>query len=350
MGEMAHGGCMLKPRATRDLQRHQKAFRESLLAWFRAEARDYPWRRTSDPYAILVSEVMLQQTRLAVVLGKGYYARFMQAFPTVEALAQADEAALLRVWEGLGYYRRARMLQATAIAVCERHGGEFPRKLEELLDLPGVGRYTAGALLSFAYDLPAPLVDGNVMRVFSRLYDDDTPIDGTAGMKSAWERAGDLLDEKFPRLFNSAIMELGQRVCKAGVPDCLACPVAAFCQSKQPQLLPVKAKTTTITALEEHAVFVRDAEGRILLHQEQGKRRGGLWRLPIREKADVSGATLLHEMSYTITRYRVRLFVYEMQEISLLEGESWVEWDELDAHPMAAPYRKALEVVMEHGL
>ncbi len=339
---------MLKPIACGNLDTEGEVFRGALLEWFRADGRDYPWRRTRDPYAILVSEVMLQQTRLAVVLGKGYFARFMSAFPTVQALAEAEERALLRVWEGLGYYRRARMLQATALAVMERHDGHFPRDEKELLALPGIGPYTAGALRSFAFDLPAPLVDGNVMRVFSRLFDDAMPIDSTEGIKSHWRRAGALLDRDHPRLFNSALMELGQRICKVGVPDCLACPVARFCQSRQPESLPVKAKTTAITELEEHAIFVRDQEGRILLHQETGKRRGGLWRLPIREKERLSGAVLMHEMSYAITRYRVRLYVYGLTEVILQDGESWVPLEELDAHPMAAPYRKALGTVMDY--
>lgn len=332
--------------AQQDIDAQQPAFRQALLAWFEAEGRDYPWRRTSDPYAILVSEVMLQQTRLAVVLGKGYYDRFMEKFPRLEDLANAPEPVLLRVWEGLGYYRRARMLQATAIAVRDRHAGKFPSDEKELLQLPGIGRYTAGALRSFAFDLPAAIVDGNVMRVLSRLYDDATPIDSTAGIKEQWRRAEALLDREHPRRFNSALMELGQRICKVGVPDCLACPVAAFCRTREPELLPVKAKATSITALDERAVFVRDAEGRILLHHETGKRRGGLWRLPIRQAEELADAELLYEMSYTITRYRVRLFVYDFAPMALREGETWVALEELDSHPMAAPYRKAMNVLL----
>ena len=343
---MAHGGAVLKPIVSKNLDADVEAFRASLLAWFRREGRDYPWRRTSDPYAILVSEVMLQQTRLSVVLGKGYYQRFMEKFRRVEDLAAAEEAVLLRVWEGLGYYRRARMLQATAQAVCERHGGKFPREIDELLALPGIGRYTAGALRSFAFDLPSALVDGNVMRVFSRLYDDPTPIDSTAGIKEQWRRAEELLDQEHPRLFNSALMELGQRICKVGVPDCLACPVAAFCRSREPQLLPVKAKSTAITALEERVVFVQNERGEILLRCESGKRRGGLWRLPLRDVEAIADAELLHELSYTITRYRVRLFVYAGDSMAAREGEMWVSREALEHHPMAAPYRKAMNFLL----
>lgn len=337
---------MLKPIASGNLDEDGRAFRKALLEWFRSDGRDYPWRRTRDPYAILVSEVMLQQTRLAVVLGKGFYARFLSAFPTLQDLAEADEMSLLRVWEGLGYYRRARMLQATAHAVMERHGGCFPSDEKALLSLPGIGPYTAGALRSFAFDLPAPLVDGNVMRVFSRLFDDATPIDSAEGIKRHWQRADQLLDRDHPRLFNSALMELGQRICKVGVPDCMSCPVAQYCGSSRPEFLPVKSKAKAITSLEEHAVFVLDHGQRILLHQEMGKRRGGLWRLPIREKEYLAEAMLLHEMTYTITRYRVRLFVYELTSVSMQEGESWVPVEDLEAYPMAAPYRKALSAVM----
>lgn len=344
---IAHGGGVLKPRRTKDLDSEKQEFREALLAWFRAEARDYPWRRTSDPYAILVSELMLQQTRLAVVLGKGYYTRFMAAFPTVQSLAAADETSLLRVWEGLGYYRRARMLQATAIAVCERHGGHFPAEEKALLALPGIGRYTAGAVLSFAFDRPAPLVDGNVMRVFARLFDDDTPIDSTAGIKQSWQRAADLLDREHPRLFNSALMELGQRVCKVGVPDCLACPVAAFCHCISPESLPVKAKRTVVTEVTEHALWSRSSDGTLLLHCENGARRKGLWRLPLREPEVLADAPVIHEMSYGITRYRVRLLVHERQEASALAGDAWVAPEDLESYPMAAPHRKALRALLD---
>jgi A/G-specific adenine glycosylase len=343
---MSHDGAVLKPIASRNLHKDVEAFRAALLAWFREEGRDYPWRRTSDPYAILVSEVMLQQTRLSVVLGKGYYQRFIEKFPRVQDLAAAEEAVLLRVWEGLGYYRRARMLQATAQAVCERHGGKFPCVIDELMALPGIGRYTAGALRSFAFDLPSALVDGNVMRVLARLYDDPTPIDSTPGIKEQWRRAEELLDHEHPRLFNSALMELGQRICKVGVPDCLACPVAVFCRSRDPQLLPVKAKLTMITSLEERVVFIENERGDILLRCESGKRRGGLWRLPLRDAEEIGDAEFLYELSYTITRYRVRLFVYSGKSMDARDGEVWVSREALEDHPMAAPYRKAMNFLL----
>jgi len=158
-------------RMKRDALKSRVAFRNALVKWFGRHGKDYPWRRTRDPYAVLVSEVMLQQTQLATVLGKGYYGGFLAVFPDLEALAAADDERLLKAWEGLGYYRRARMLRETARAVIARHGGEFPREVADLLELPGIGRYTAGAVRAFAFELPGAVVDGNVTRVLARLMD-----------------------------------------------------------------------------------------------------------------------------------------------------------------------------------
>ena len=168
---------MLKPRYEIDPLEDPAAFRRALAAWFRREGRDYPWRRTRDPYAILVSEVMLQQTQVATVLGRGFYTRFLERFPDTATLAAVDDDALLKAWEGLGYYRRARMLREAARAVEQGHGGRFPETFDEILALPGVGRYTAGAVLSFAFGKPSPVVDGNVARVLSRVLDSADPID-----------------------------------------------------------------------------------------------------------------------------------------------------------------------------
>ncbi len=331
---------MLKPIAHRDLLSETAVFREQLGHWFERHGKDYPWRRTRDPYAILVSEVMLQQTRLGVVLGKGYYDRFMQTFPDLVTLAEADEEKLLRTWEGLGYYRRARMLQATARAVCEHHEGHFPEGESEMLALPGIGRYTMGALRSFAFDLPTPLVDGNVMRVFARLFDDETAIDSSAGIRTAWERADLLLDREHPRRFNSALMELGQSICRVGAPDCWQCPVADFCRSREPERLPVKAKRTEMTSIEEHALWVEKPDGSVLLRQEQGSRRKGFWRLPLRDASEVTDAEVVWQGSYGITRYRVTLRVYQPQNWQVQAGEEWIAREMLEKLPMATPHRK----------
>ncbi|TAE91826.1 MAG: A/G-specific adenine glycosylase [Verrucomicrobia bacterium] len=347
MVEFGASWCVLKPLAHRDLIKENAAFRSALLHWFAQHGKDYPWRRTRDPYAILVSEVMLQQTRLAVVLGKGYYDRFMQTFPDLVALAQADEEKLLRTWEGLGYYRRARMLQATARAVLDRHNGRFPESERELLALPGVGRYTLGALRSFAFDLPTALVDGNVMRVFARLFDDKTPIDSPVGIRMAWERAEFLLDNDHPRLFNSALMELGQSICRVGSPDCWQCPLAEFCRSREPELLPIKAKRTELTSIDEHAIWVENEEGAILLQQEQGSRRKGMWRLPLRQADEVSAEDLLLQVSYGITRYRVTLRIYRPRQWQAHDNDQWISAEMLEQLPMATPHRKVMRQLGE---
>jgi A/G-specific adenine glycosylase len=315
------------------------AFRDALVEWFEGQAMDYPWRRTRDPYAVLISEVMLQQTRLAVVLGRGYYQRFLEAFPTVQALANAEETSLLRVWEGLGYYRRARQLHRTAKAVVDKCDGLFPSEEKALRELPGIGPYTSAALRSFAFEEPSPLVDGNVQRVFARLFHDTTPIDSTAGIKWAWKMAGVLLDEARPRLYNSALMELGQKICRVGNPDCLLCPVSRWCSAKDPASLPVKAKKTIITAVEENVILALDDSQRCLMAPESGDRRQGLWRLPLREA--ITGK-LLWEGSYAITRYKVALRVYESHNTDAKNDECWFPIEDLESIPVSAPYRKVL--------
>lgn len=285
---------------------NRQAFRDALVNWFVRHGKDYPWRRTRDAYAVLVSEMMLQQTQIATVLGKAYYSRFLETFPDLEALAAADDGRLLKAWEGLGYYRRARMLRDTAGAVIARHGGIVPQGLDELLALPGVGRYTAGALRAFAFDLPGAVVDGNVQRVLARLLNFTEAVDGAPGQRQLAEWAETLEDQRRPRLYNSALMELGQTLCRPGLPDCGLCPVARFCKAQAPQHLPHKRLKTVITRVDEHALWLRDATGRVLLHCEDGRRRTGLWKLPTRAAAEISHLPLLAELHYSITRYRVR--------------------------------------------
>ncbi|GAA5482013.1 endonuclease III [Haloferula sargassicola] len=321
-------------------------FRQALVAWFQKNGRDYPWRRTRDPYAVLVSEVMLQQTQIATVLGRGFYARFMERFPDVETLAAAGDDELLKAWEGLGYYRRARFLREAARAVVGRHGGRFPEDPEEIRALPGVGRYTAGAVLSFAFDQPAAIVDGNVARVLSRLMDFHEPIDGP-GLKSVWAWAGELVDPRHPRLFNSGLMELGQTCCRPGVPDCLACPVGKWCATREPERLPVKAKKVAMTEVTEHLVFARRG-GRVLLRKIDEGRRAGMWRLPEREAA--ADWPELGRWKYGITRYRVTMVVHDPPApMRAAAGEAWKRLDEIDGLVLPPTDRKALGQLLECG-
>lgn len=333
----------MKPKFQTNALKSKVAYNESVFDWFEREGRSLPWRETSNPYEILVSEVMLQQTQVATVLKRGFYTRFLHVFPDVETLARASDDALLKAWEGLGYYRRARMLRETARAVLAEHQGRFPGELDKLLALPGVGRYTAGALRAFAFGLPSVLVDGNVARVLARLMDFQEPIDTTAGNKQLWEWAGQLADDARPRAYHSGIMELGQVVCRPKDPDCLACPVARFCKTRKPSALPVKARKVAITAVTEHALWARDATGRVLLARENGPRRTGLWKLPVRDAAEVADLRELMRESYAITRYKVELAIHEAKERSTKTGETWHETDTLDTLAMAAPHRRALE-------
>jgi A/G-specific adenine glycosylase len=338
---------MLKPKWKTEALKGRKGFREALVLWFSQNGRDYPWRRTQDPYAILISEVMLQQTQIATVLGRGFYTRFLETFPNIESLAAAEDERLLKAWEGLGYYRRVRMLRETARAVIAEHGGGFPMELEALLKLPGVGPYTAGALRAFASDLPAALVDGNVARVLSRVMDFSAPVDDTPGQKQIWEWAEALADPGNSRIYHSALMELGQKICRPGVPDCLGCPVASFCKTRQPEVLPLKRQKSTITAVDEHALWLRNKHGQLLLHREQAKRREGLWKLPTRTAGEISHLPVLDEHPYTITRYRVTLRVHDgvtvEKNFPLAEGEVWRDLDEVLALAMPSPFRRAIE-------
>lgn len=342
---------VLKPRCETGALEGKKAFRDALVRWFSKNGKDYPWRRTEVAYEVLVSEVMLQQTQIATVLGKGYYSRFLGAFPDVAALAAAEDAALLKAWEGLGYYRRVRMLRETARAVIAEYGGAFPADADALMKLPGIGRYTAGALRAFAFGLPAVLVDGNVVRVLARVMDFGGPVDDAAGLKRIWEWAGDLADDKRPRPYHAALMELGQMVCRPGVPDCLQCPVARFCRSREPELLPLKGRKTVISAVDEHALWLSDSKGRLLLHHEGGKRRTGLWKLPVREAAEISHLPLLAEHRYAITRYKVTLRVHDgsglEKSFQPQDGDSWREPDEVPALAMAAPFRRVVEQLLK---
>ena len=260
-----------------------------LLTWYRGNARDLPWRQTRDPYRIWVSEIMLQQTRVAAVLG--YYARFLEAFPTVEALAAAGEDRLMKCWEGLGYYSRARNLQKAARLVTEQHDGQFPADYTMLLDLPGIGEYTAGAIASAAFGLPFPAVDGNVLRVMTRLTDchEDIVLPVTKALVKDWVSAHMPAAPEDIRIFNQALMELGATVCGPNTtPRCEACPLAELCLGQlrgTAEMLPVKAAKKP-RQTEEMTVYVLEREGRIALRKRpKTGLLAGLWEFP-----NVSGA------------------------------------------------------------
>src|SRR5438876_3184936 len=232
--------------------RELAAFRKQLLGWFRQFQRDLPWRRTTDPYRIWLSEIMLQQTRVAAAIP--YYERFVQRVPDVHALAAAPEDEVLRLWSGLGYYSRARNLQKAAQQIMTKGGGQFPARLEDALALPGIGNYTAAAILSIAYGKQLAVLDGNVARVLARL----GAIHGDIREPQRWvqlqETANGLLDPKSPGDWNQAMMELGATLCTPKSPQCLLCPVAQFCEGRKQgiaELLPEKIRDGLLAPLAE---------------------------------------------------------------------------------------------------
>src|SRR6266851_8526292 len=249
------------------LSGHELAtFRKQLLGWFHQFQRDLPWRRTKDPYRIWLSEIMLQQTRVAAVIP--YYERFLERFPDVHALAAAPPEEVLRLWSGLGYYSRARNLQHAAQQIVAKHGGVFPRDEAEALKLPGIGRYTAAAILSIAYGAKHAVLDGNVARVLARVFAVCGDVRDAKRWQSLQESANALLDPRSPGDWNQAMMELGATLCTPQAPQCLLCPVAQFCQARKlgiADLLPARRKKRATEKIALAAAVLLDPRGRTLL-------------------------------------------------------------------------------------
>jgi A/G-specific adenine glycosylase len=265
-------------------------FQRRLLAWYRHHRRDLPWRASRDPYRIWVAEIMLQQTRIAAVLP--YYHRFLEKFPDVRSLARAQQREVLRIWSGLGYYSRARNLHAAAREVVGRHGAEFPRSLKAALDLPGIGRYTAAAILSIAYDAPLAALDGNVARVLARL----GSVRGDLREPRRWRRldesAKKFLDHKAPGNWNEALMELGETICLPRNPRCEVCPAARWCRARTLGLtceIPAPRRKRSTVNVRVAAAILRDPRGRTLVVREPAAHDGvlfsRLWQFPAVEVA-----------------------------------------------------------------
>ena len=262
-----------------------------LLVWYQENARVLPWRSRPEPYGVWVSEVMLQQTRVAAVLD--YYRRFMEALPTVSALAEAEEDALMKLWQGLGYYSRARNLQKAARQIMERHGGVFPRDYADIRALPGVGDYTAGAVASIAFGQCVPAVDGNVLRVVSRLTGDGEDVTAPAVKRRVTQVLARIIPADAPGDFNQAMMELGATVCLPnGAPLCPRCPARDFCRARltdRTASLPVKAPKKE-RRVEERTVFLLFRRGRVALRRRPGRGLlAGLWEYP-NELSPAAGA------------------------------------------------------------
>ena len=337
----------------------QPAFRGRLLAWYDVHARDLPWRESGDPYRVWLSEIMLQQTRVAAVIA--HYHEFLRRFPTVEKLARAREASVLAAWSGLGYYRRARMLHAAAKVVVRELGGKFPSSSEGLLELPGVGRYTAAAIASIAFGEPVAVVDGNVERVLQR-------ISGRRlGGEDFWRAAEEWLDRERPGDFNQAMMELGAMVCTPRAPACLTCPVVELCTTRGE--IAGAAKAARQRKREIHyALDLRDGAVFLVQRAQDARLMAGMWELPEvvgsvagAGKQEVpparfasrrndrarrnGGAAIIRELyftlrhSITVTDYTVR--VWHMSAPSRIEGK-WVPVEKLARVALTGLARKIL--------
>jgi A/G-specific adenine glycosylase len=338
------------------------ALRRGLLAFYDQSARALPWRGVRDPYAVLVSEVMLQQTQVKTVLR--YYPAWMRRFPTLGALAAADVADVLHAWQGLGYYSRARRLQQAAQAVVERHGGRMPSSREELLELPGIGEYSAGAVSSIAFGRAEPLVDGNVVRVLTRLFGlRGDP--GRAPLKPRlWTLARELVPNERPGDFNQALMELGATVCTPRTPRCAECPVARVCIAREKGLtarLPELPERRAATEVRSVAAIVRSGS-RVLLRRlpDGAPRWAGLYTFPFVELRDgetpsagaeraarevglrITAGARVDVIRHTITRFRITLEVLEGMRLrgTPRAGARFVDAKDLAELAMPAPHRK----------
>jgi A/G-specific adenine glycosylase len=309
-------------------------FRRSLLGWFDTSARDLPWRRDHDPYRVWISEVMLQQTRVAAVIP--YYERFLARFPSIEFLAAAPEEDLLRAWAGLGYYSRARNLQKAALLA----GGTFPRDYDSIRKLPGVGDYTAAAVASIAFDLPHAAVDGNVTRVIARL---------TNGLGDVRVHAEALLDRGRPGDFNQAMMELGATICLPRNPQCLLCPVAAMCEARaagtQNEIPP--KKKNTVLRVQRTLLIIRRGD-RMLFWQRPATDRklAGFWELP--ESQQLPGAVLGGELGrfrHSITNFDNTFTLVEATIARKPRGMTWLAPNK-PVQLFSTSTRKALRLIL----
>jgi len=356
----------------------KRQFRRRLLRWYAHHQRDLPWRKSKNPYRVWLSEVMLQQTQVETV--KPYFLRFLKAFPTVHRLAEANEQEVLRLWEGLGYYRRARQLHAAAGQVVAEHGGRFPDDVATLQTLPGIGRYTAGAIASIAFDRRAPILEANTIRLFARLlaYRDD-PMKA-AGQRLLWHTAEQVLPRKQIAPFNQALMELGSLVCKPANPRCDECPVASLCATNelglQESTIPMSGRKIKFTDVSEAAVVVRKVvrkKEKVLLRQcAEGERWAGLWDFPrfeiesegplfVRDELiakvqqqtgiEIEPGGLLKTIKHGVTRYRITLDCYEAAfasgRVSSTKAEPvrWIPMRELVDLPLSSTGRKIARLI-----
>ena len=312
-----------------------RTLRRKLLAWYEQHRRDLPWRRNKDPYRVWVSEIMLQQTRVAAVLE--HYARFMRRFPSLRALAAAREQSVLAAWSGLGYYHRARRMHQAAKLIVRERGGVFPTTAEQWSELPGIGRYTAAAIASIAFGQPVAVVDGNVERVLERL----TRHDG--GREAAWQHAQRLLDPRRPGDFNQAAMELGASICTPRAPQCLICPLNTVCQTKG--MLP--APPTAARKCKHLQYALVRAKNAVLLARRpaEASLMAGMWELPVMPAESVNGNHPVLCLRHSITDTDYRVAIYAAPAASFEErwaDARWFTYRQCERLPLTGVTRKVL--------
>ena len=352
-----------------------------LLTWWDAGHADWPWRQTDDPYAIWVAEVMLQQTQISTVIP--YYERWLAQFPTVEALAAAPLDDVLKLWQGLGYYSRARYVWAAAQQVVAEYDGQLPQTVAELMALPGIGRYTAGAIASIAFGQPAPVLDGNVIRVLARLYNIEDDVTLTATKNRLWQLATELVPVERPGAYNQALMELGQTICHKGTPRCLLCPLAADCLARQQGTQaerPVRPPRKRIPHYDVVAAIIwhkadeaRQPQSRFLIAQRPlDGMLGGLWEFPggkqepdetlpqtlqreIMEELgmEVKNGRFLTKINHAYTHFRITLHAFHAYHVAgqpqhlAVKDHAWVRLADLDQYAFAVTNQKIITALRQ---
>lgn len=348
--------------------------RRSLLEWYARSGRDLPWRRTRDPYAIWVSEIMLQQTQVKTVIP--YYERWLAEFPTVSTLAAAPQEKVLKVWQGLGYYARARNLHKAAQEIVQRSGGTFPQDLEGVLKLPGIGETTAGGILSAAFDQSQAILDGNVKRVLARLV--GLEVAPKRAIALLWRNSRTLLDPQQPRNFNQALMDLGATVCLPRNPGCPVCPWTAHCRAYQMNMqneIPVSESRAPIPHKQIGVAVIWNEQGQILIdRRRQEGLLGGLWEFPggkiepeetvqeciVREIQEELGIEVavgdrLITIDHTYTHFRVTLNVFHCRHVSGVpqpiecDEVRWVTLEEIDQYPFPKANVQIIEALHQTG-
>lgn len=320
-------------------------FYRRLYAWYETNHRVLPWRETEDAYAIWLSEIILQQTRVAQ--GMEYYMRFVERWPKVEDLAKADEAEVLREWQGLGYYSRARNLHKAAQMIVERGWAPFPTRFEDILALPGVGEYTAGAISSFAYNNPYPAVDGNVYRVIARLLDIDEAFDTTKGKKLFHSKIEEILDRENTRLFNSAIMEFGALHCTPVLGEnCATCPIQEFCQGyahHTAELLPVRKPRPKVRDrwFTYHIYLCNDKT--LIRRREEKDIWYHLYEFPCEEKQTDDKYPFTHVLSHQ--KLHARYMVHKVQKMPEIPGTLVIRWEELNDYALSRLTLRVIDTI-----